>query len=138
MTGESGVSERASAPGSARSRPSRGVATRAIALDAVAVIVFAGIGRLSHGEGPSLGGLLRTAGPFLAGALLAWLVVVSRGWAPYAWRTGLLVLAGVVVVGMLLRVVLGQGTAPSFILVATLFNALLLLGWRLLARRRTP
>jgi len=37
-------------------------------------------------------------------------------------------------VGMALRVVSGQGTAVAFIVVATVFTALLLLGWRLVAR----
>jgi hypothetical protein len=39
-----------------------------------------------------------------------------------------------VAVGMLLRVVAGQGTAVSFIIVALCFLGLFLLGWRLLAR----
>jgi hypothetical protein len=36
---------------------------------------------------------------------------------------------------MLLRVVTGQGTAPTFVLVATLVLAVLLLGWRLVGAR---
>ena len=59
-----------------------------------------------------------------------------------------LVLAGVaawlgaVAVGMVLRVIAGQGTAFAFILVALAFLGLFLLGWRLAARLvtrfRTP
>ena len=41
---------------------------------------------------------------------------------------------GAVVLGMLLRVVSGQGTAAAFIGVALAFLGLFLLGWRLLAR----
>jgi membrane protein implicated in regulation of membrane protease activity len=41
---------------------------------------------------------------------------------------------GTVAVGMVLRVVAGQGTAISFIIVALCFLGLFLLGWRLLAR----
>jgi hypothetical protein len=41
---------------------------------------------------------------------------------------------GTVALGMLLRVVSGQGTAPAFIGVALVFLGLFLLGWRLLAR----
>ena len=39
-----------------------------------------------------------------------------------------------VVLGMLLRRVLGEGTALSFVVVATTVLAVLLLGWRLVAR----
>ncbi len=106
------------------------------AVDAVAVILFAAVGRVSHGEGLTLNGLIDTAGPFLGGVLVAWLVIDWQRWEPYAWRTGILVLACVVVVGMVLRSLLGQGVQPSFVVVATLVLALLLLGWRLVARRR--
>ena len=42
-----------------------------LATDLVLVVVFAGIGRSSHGE--SLSGIFVTAWPFLVGALLGWL-----------------------------------------------------------------
>ena len=49
---------------------------------------------------------------------------------------------GAVALGMVFRVVSGQGTAPAFIGVALAFLGLFLLGWRLLARlpalRRSP
>jgi hypothetical protein len=41
---------------------------------------------------------------------------------------------GTVALGMALRVVSGQGTAVSFVIVALIFLGLFLLGWRLLAR----
>jgi hypothetical protein len=41
---------------------------------------------------------------------------------------------GAVALGMLLRVISGQGTAPAFIGVALAFLGLFLLGWRLLGR----
>ena len=41
---------------------------------------------------------------------------------------------GTVALGMLFRVVSGQGTAPAFIGVALAFLGLFLLGWRLLVR----
>jgi hypothetical protein len=46
------------------------------------------------------------------------------------WPTGVLVWLGTLCGGMLLRVVSGQGTAFSFILVAATVLALFLLGWR--------
>ena len=57
-------------------------------------------------------------------------------------RTGLGIWAATVIGGMLLRAASGQGTAPAFIIVATLTLLVLLVGWRviaaLVARRRTP
>lgn len=44
--------------------------------------------------------------------------------------TGLLVWVSTLVVGMLLRAVTGQGTATAFIIVATIFLGLFLVGWR--------
>jgi membrane protein implicated in regulation of membrane protease activity len=55
--------------------------------------------------------------------------------------SGIAVWLSTVAVGMVLRVVAGQGTAVSFIIVALCFLGLFLLGWRLLARtfsRPTP
>jgi FtsH-binding integral membrane protein len=43
---------------------------------------------------------------------------------------------GTVVLGMVLRVVAGQGTAVAFVVVALVFLGLFLLGWRVLARLR--
>lgn len=43
--------------------------------------------------------------------------------------------ASALVVGMLLRTVTGQGTAPSFMLVAATVLAVFLLGWRWVAGR---
>ena len=44
--------------------------------------------------------------------------------------TGLTVWLCTVSIGMLLRVISGQGTAPAFIVVATIVTAVLLVGWR--------
>ena len=49
------------------------------------------------------------------------------------WPTGLIVWVATLVVGMLLRLVTGQGTAVAFIVVAMLTLAVLLLGWRAIA-----
>jgi len=62
-----------------------------------------------------------------------------RGWRrPLALRpAGLAAWLGTVALGMLLRVVSGQGTAVAFIFVALGFLGLFLLGWRLIARLLT-
>jgi Protein of unknown function (DUF3054) len=103
-------------------------------LDVGLVLAFVIIGRASHAKGESLAGITSTAWPFLAGLAIGWL-------ATRAWRdpraiipAGLGAWLGAVVVGMVLRVVAGQGTAFAFICVALAFLGLFLLGWRLAAR----
>ncbi|MDQ1083678.1 MULTISPECIES: DUF3054 domain-containing protein [Microbacterium] len=109
----------------------------ALALDVVLVVVFAAIGRATH-DGDVLGpvglGLATTAWPFVAALLVGWLV--ARAWRrPIdVLRTGLPVWAVTVVLGMLLRALSGQGVAVAFVIVATVTLALLLLGWRGIAR----
>ena len=102
----------------------------ALIVDVVCVLVFCAVGRRSHAEGVTVAGVAQTAWPFLTGTGAGWLV--SRGWRrPTAIRpTGLVVWLCTVVVGMVLRKVSSQGIAGSFILVASLVTALLLVGWR--------
>ncbi len=109
---------------------SSGTALKALAADLVCVVVFCTIGRRSHAEGLSIGGVAETAWPFLAGTATGWLL--ARGWQrPLSLApTGLIVWAATVVVGMLLRKASSQGTATSFIIVASVTTAVLLLGWR--------
>jgi hypothetical protein len=116
-----------------RTRP----ALVALATDVVCVVVFATIGRRSHAEGLSLAGIAETAWPFVAGTSVGWLLV--RGWrSPAAVApTGIVVWVCTVVVGMLLRKATSAGVAPSFIVVASLATALLLLGWRAAASLMT-
>jgi len=105
----------------------------AAGLDTASVVLFVAIGRREHDEGTALAGLLSTAAPFLLGLLVAWLVV--RAWrAPTALTTGLLIWPITVVVGMVLRrVVFGDGTAFAFVIVASAFLGLTLVGWRVVA-----
>jgi hypothetical protein len=106
----------------------------AVVLDVACVLIFVIIGRASHARGESLAGLASTCWPFLSGLGVGWLV--SRAWRrPLAIRpAGLVVWLSTVAIGMILRVISGQGTAAAFIAVALAFLALFFLGWRLLAR----
>jgi Protein of unknown function (DUF3054) len=106
----------------------------AVALDVGCVLIFVIIGRASHTKGESLAGIASTAWPFLAGLGVGWLA--ARGWRrPVAISPeGLAIWLCTVALGMILRVVSGQGTAVAFIVVALAFLALFLLGWRLLVR----
>ena len=114
----------------------------AAVLDCCCVLVFVIIGRASHTKGESLAGIASTAWPFLAGLAGGWLA--ARAWRrPVAlWPAGVGAWLGTVTLGMVLRVVSGQGTAVAFIVVALAFLGLFMLGWRLLAlvlaRRRRP
>jgi hypothetical protein len=103
-------------------------------LDVASVLVFVVIGRASHNHGESVPGVASTAWPFQAGLAVGWLA--ARAWRrPMALvPAGIAAWLGAVAVGMVLRVVAGQGTAISFIIVALCFLGLFLLGWRLLAR----
>jgi hypothetical protein len=106
----------------------------AVVLDVCCVLIFVIIGRASHTKGESLAGLASTCWPFLAALGVGWLA--ARGWRrPLAIRPeGLVIWLCTVALGMVLRVVSGQGTAVAFIAVALGFLGLFLLGWRLLAR----
>ena len=103
-------------------------------LDLLAVVVFATVGRRSHAHGITLGGVLETAAPFLCGTAAGYLLAsLTLDAAPRTWQFGTIVVVATVVVGMLLRKLATAGTAPSFIVVATLFLTATLLGWRLIA-----
>ena len=108
----------------------------AAALDAVAVLVFAAVGRASHQEDNPVVGVLATAWPFLVGVAVGWLLVrvLSHRW-PLKVGPGVTVAVTGVVIGTVLRAVTGQGTAPSFVVVATLVLGVLLVGWRVVAGR---
>lgn len=112
----------------------------ALVLDIALVIVFAVLGRASHAEALSPGGLLTTAVPFLLGLTVGWAVVVLvRTWA-LGWRAGVILVVASVTVGMAVRHLTGHGVSIAFVSVATSFLTLFLVGWRvvwgLVARRR--
>lgn len=104
---------------------------RPLILDLVLVVVFAAVGRASHGE--SVTGVFVTAWPFLVACMIAWLILGVlkddgagvRG-AAIVW---LVTWAG----GMALRVSAGDTAQPAFMIVAALTLALFLGGWRLIA-----
>lgn len=112
----------------------------AAVVDIVLIVAFALIGRSSHAEAASPIGLWTTAYPFLAGWAVGWLVV--RGWTRpmRLWPTGVVVWVATVAIGMLLRVLTGQGDVAgdplplSFVVVATISLAVFLLGWRAVVR----
>ena len=107
-----------------------GAAGGAAVLDACCVLVFVAIGRDAHHNGDSLAGLWHTAWPFLAGLAVG--LAAARYWRrPQAIApAGVGAWLGAAGLGMAIRVLAGQGTAAAFIVVAAVFLALFLLGWR--------
>jgi hypothetical protein len=101
--------------------------------DGAAILLFAGVGRLSHAEGVTPLGVLEVAWPFLAGGAIG--TLAGRIWRrPGSLPSGAYVWAGTLVGGMPLRALTGGGVQVSFVIVAAVVLAVLLLGWRLLAR----
>ncbi len=108
----------------------------AFGIDLVSVLAFVVLGRRSHDEGSAVLGTLTTAWPFLVGAGLGWVTLLllrrtgGREWAGRSMPAGGVVLAETVVVGMALRALTRDTPPVSFLVVATTFLALFLLGWR--------
>lgn len=113
----------------------------AAGLDTATIVLFVAIGKREHEQDSAFNALIGTVAPFLIALVVAWLVL--QVWKrPTDWRTGIGVWAIVVTVGMLLRhFVFDDGTAASFVIVATSFLGFFLVGWRvvlsLIDRRRT-
>lgn len=124
----------------------RDVAMRSVVaaglIDAAFIIVFAAIGRASHSEAQPVLESLSVAWPFLVGAAAGWAIAwYLLGRAPTSLVAALPIWLAAIVLGMSLRAATGRGIAVSFIIVATLFLGLFLLGWRVILllwrRRRT-
>lgn len=108
-----------------------------VAGDAAALLLFASIGRLSHGEGWSLLGALGTAWPFMAGwygvaaatgaygkAAQGGNTGTAAGAAAKAWALG-------IPAGLLLRsATRGYLPEPTFMAISMAVNGLFLVGWR--------
>ena len=98
-------------------------------IDAGFVALFVAIGRRNHDEDATVSGYLTTVAPFLVALLVGWLAL--RAWrSPLTVRTGVGLWLFVVVLGMLLRRINGDGTAIAFVIVATIFLGATLVGWR--------
>src|SRR5699024_6774759 len=107
-----------------------------VAAGAVVVSGFAFViaGRGTHHDEGVLAGALGTAWPFLLALAAGWLL--ARAWRRPAapWPTGAIVWLVTVAGGLALRAATGGGLAGGFPYVAAGALALLLIGWRVLAR----
>ena len=110
---------------------------RILALDIAAVAFFVALGRDTHDEGLDPTGILETSAPFLIGLAVAWAVAGARH-TPISRRTGVIVPIVTVIAGMALRrVAFDEGTAASFVIVASAFLFSAMAGWRVVVRRLT-
>jgi len=110
----------------------------AAVVDVVSILLFVVIGRRSHDEGGNVvTEAVEVAAPFLIGLALGWLV--ARAWRdPLSPTTGMLIWVVTVVAGMVLRrFVFDRGTALPFVIVASAFTLLFLVGWRFVWEWRT-
>jgi len=106
-----------------------------IVVDSAVVLVFVAIGRSTHHHGSTIAGLASTTWPFAVGLALGWLIVGVQHRNGASLKSGVVIWLATVAVGMVLRVVSGQGTALAFIIVALGFLGILMLGLRLLRTR---
>lgn len=104
----------------------------AFAADAVAVVVFAAIGRSSHAEPGDVVGLLGTVAPFVVGLVASWATPVVRA-NPAGLRAGLVVAGGTAVIGLLVRAAFTGRLPLSFAVVTVVALAVLVVGWRALS-----
>jgi Protein of unknown function (DUF3054) len=111
-----------------RATPASSPALLVAGLDTVLLLVFAGVGRRSHGEG--IGGLAVTAFPLVSGWLIA--ALASGALRDRSLRLASLTWLAAWPLAMALRAVTGRGLAPGFLIVSFLLPLALLLGARLL------
>jgi Protein of unknown function (DUF3054) len=102
------------------------------------VLVFAIAGKTSHETSKSDWVVLAIVSPYALSVALAHTGLLMGGrQTRRIWPEGLVVLSVTYVFGMLLRVMSGRGIAAGFLVVAVLFLALTMLGWRTILRLTT-
>ncbi len=101
-----------------------------MAIDFAWVLLFVAVGRHNHENGIRLNGILSTLWPFAVGLIVGWFFLKVTRRKVVARISGSYLVLLVVAIGMLLRVISGQGITGSFVLVATTFLSIFLIGWR--------
>jgi cytochrome bd-type quinol oxidase subunit 1 len=106
--------------------------------DALCVITFVVIGTRNHDTDTGVSGVLYVAAPFWIAMVLGWFVSHARR-NPFAVSVGTQTWIVTLVIGMMLRnLVFDRGTATSFMIVAAIFLAVTMLGWRAIFSRSRP
>jgi hypothetical protein len=106
-----------------------------ILIDLVVVFIFVAIGRSAHNHGLKPSGMISTLWPFVLGLAVGWIYIIGRRRNGATLRSGLEIGLSTVVIGMIARVVAGQGTAFAFIVVAIVFLVGLMIVWRYLSKK---
>ncbi|GII99538.1 hypothetical protein Slu03_19160 [Sediminihabitans luteus] len=106
------------------------VTVLAAVADVACVVALALGGYRAHDTGDVTEAILRIVWPFLAGTAVGW--VLARAWRrpTVVAPVGIIVWGATWSVGLILRALTDQGTAPAFQLVSFGFLAVLMLGWR--------
>lgn len=104
-------------------------------LDLLCILIFVAIGRHAHNHGESLKGIASTTWPFAVGLALGWFKIGATHRDILAKKSGGIIVLSTVIIGMILRVVAGQGTAFTFCIVALTFLSLFIIGWRAIAAK---
>jgi hypothetical protein len=99
-------------------------------LDVLSVLLFATVGRASHAEGLTAGGVLGVAWPFLTALAVGWGLVRARGAWPLSVGAAVPAWLVTACLGLALRVASGGGFAWSFGVVTLVVLGLFLVGWR--------
>ena len=112
-------------------------ALRAFALDLACVLLMVIIGTRNHETDTGISGVLFVAAPFWIATSLAHIAPMLQK-SKKAEVHVVLVWGYTVAMGMVLRnVVFNRGTAPAFVIVATVFLVITMFGWRALLLRRS-
>jgi hypothetical protein len=111
-----------------------------VGADFVVVALYVTVGRLSHDEGLSAGGLLHTGWPFLVGLAGGYVGVLLSRWPALALRAGAVVSVKTVIIGLVLRYgVARDGTPLPYVIVTAVVLIGLTLAWRaVVLRTRRP
>ncbi|MFT3860907.1 DUF3054 domain-containing protein [Micropruina sp.] len=107
-----------------------------LGLDLLVVLSFAVIGRLSHGEAADPAGIATVAWPFTVALVGTTIALIGMKRPTDQVLNGALAWVGTLGFGMWIRATAGAGVQVSFVVVAGIFLAVLMVGWRLLAARR--
>ena len=107
-------------------------------VDFLAVVIFVEVGRSVHGHTDSIAGLASTAYPFLVGLFLGWVSIRAWRRPTGIFPVGVTVWLSTVVIGQILRLLVGQGSAVPFVLVSLGYFALTMIGWRLAVKVVLP
>ena len=107
----------------------------ALVADAAFIFLFIFIGTRNHDTDTDTAGVFSTVAPFFIGLIVGWCAL--QVWkAPHKVVNGVGLWLITIVIGMLLRhFAFDRGTAGAFIVVATIFNAFTLVGWRFAAEQ---